>query len=328
MKALSISIFLLIITLTLSGQNKERIYEDSNKKITYHITQGRFNGNYTSYYKNGNKKAEGNFENNLRIGKWTVWDTLGNIRMERVYSDPFTFERIVPKVPDDKPIELLNIPRYKIKYNKNGYIAYAYVKESDVHYHRRIWRYISPKENPILFEKDLLFKLLTKLILDSNIIAYSTKDDEFREAFMPKIDTSALKVIGFKLKEDFFFDMNRVVSESRIMGVCPIVVNQTTKDTIDAYWVFYPETRKYLSQVKMESDSTPQKIKTLDDLFFYRYFYGRIIKQSTVYDRYLKDYLTGEKLLKEAERIELYLIEQEHNIWINLTKSIFINQQH
>jgi hypothetical protein len=324
-KALSISIFLQIITLTLSGQNQERFYEDNSKKIIYHLTQGRINGNYISYYKNGNKKAEGNFENNLRIGKWTVWDTLGNIRMERVYSDPFTFERIVPKIPEDKPIQLLNIPRYKIKYNKNGYITYAYVKESDVHYHRRIWRYISPRENPILFEKDLLFKLLTKLILDSNIIAYSTKDDEFREAFMPKIDTSALKVIGFKLKEDFFFDMNRVVSETRIIGVCPIVVNQTTKDTIDAYWVFYPETRKYLSQVKIESDSTPQKIKTLDDLFFYRYFYGRIIKQSTIYDRYLKDYLTGEKLLKEAERIELYLIDTEHNIWINLTKPITIN---
>lgn len=327
-KALSISIFLQIITLTLSGQNQERIYQDNNKKIIYHLTQGKINGNYTSYYKNGIKKAEGNFENNLRTGKWTVWDSLGNVKMIRIYSDPFTFERIIPKVPDDKPIKLLNIPRYKIKYNEEGYITYAYVKESDVSYHRRIWRFISPKENPILFEKDLLFRLLNKHILDSTIKAYSTKDDEFREVFMPKIDTTTVKVIGFKIKEDFFFDMNRVVSDTRVIGICPVVINQITNDTIDAYWVYHPQAREHLAQINIESNIIPEKIKSLDDLFFYRYFYGRIIKQSTVYDRYLKDYLTGEKLLKEAERIELYLIEQEHNIWINLTKSIFINQQH
>lgn len=319
-KTIVILLFSFLVSQTICGQSQEKTFEDDEVKSIYHLTQDRFNGNYTSYYKNGTKKSEGSFENNLRIGKWTVWDTLGNIRMERVYSDPFTFERTIPKVPDDKPIQLLNIPRYKIKYNEDGYITYAYVKESDVHYHRRIWRYISPKENPILFEKDFLFKLLNKHISDSTIKAYSTKDDDFTGPFIPKIDTSAVKVIGFKLKEDFFFDMNRVVSETRIMGICPVVVNPVTKDTIDAYWVYFPETRKYLAQANIQSDSIPKKIKSLDDLFFNRYFYGRIIKKSNVYDRYIKDYLTGDKLLKEAERIELYLIETEHNIWINLTK--------
>lgn len=323
-KAIIILLVSFIVNPTVFGQSSKKIYEDTLIKSIYQTTQGRINGNYTSYYKNGIKKAEGNFENNLRIGKWTVWDTLGNVKMIRIYSDPFTFERIIPKVPDDKPIKLLNIPRYKIKYNEEGYITYAYVKESDVSYHKRIWRFISPKENPILFEKDLLFRLLNKHILDSTIKAYSTKDDEFREVFMPKIDTTTVKVIGFKIKEDFFFDMNRVVSDTRVIGICPVVINQITNDTIDAYWVYHPQAREHLAQINIESNIIPEKIKTLDDLFFYRYFYGRIIKKSNVYDRQPTYILEP----SNSEKIDIELIEKEHDIWINLTKSIFINQQH
>lgn len=323
-KAIIILLVSFIVNPTVFGQSSKKIYEDTLIKSIYQTTQGRINGNYTSYYKNGIKKAEGNFENNLRIGKWTVWDTLGNVKMIRIYSDPFTFERIIPKVPDDKPIKLLNIPRYKIKYNEEGYIIYAYVKESDVSYHKRIWRFISPKENPILFEKDLLFRLLNKHILDSTIKAYSTKDDEFREVFMPKIDTTTVKVIGFKIKEDFFFDMNRVVSDTRVIGICPVVINQITNDTIDAYWVYHPQAREHLAQINIESNIIPEKIKTLDDLFFYRYFYGRIIKKSNVYDRQPTYILEP----SNSEKIDIELIEKEHDIWINLTKSIFINQQH
>ena len=323
-KAIIILLFSFMVNQTICGQNQEKTFEDDEVKSIYHLTQGRFNGNYISYYKNGIKKAEGNFGHNLRIGKWTVWDSLGNVKMIRIYSDPFTFERIIPKVPNDKPIQLLNIPRYKIKYNKNGYITYAYVKESDVHYHRRIWRYISPKENPILFDKNLLFSELNQLVLDSTIKVYSTKDDEFTKAFSPNIKTLSVEVIGFKIKEDFFFDINRVVSETRIMGICPVIINKETKDTLDAYWVYYPEARKYLAKVNIKSDSIPEKIKTLDDLFFYRYFYGKFIKKSNVYDRQPIYFLEP----SNSERIDIELIEKEHDIWINLTKSIFINKQH
>ncbi|NQX97378.1 MAG: hypothetical protein HRT73_05795, partial [Flavobacteriales bacterium] len=309
-------LILFFTSLTIYSQNEEKLYEDKKIKSIYHQTQGRFNGNYISYYRNGKKKAEGIFENNLRIGKWTVWDSIGNVRMVRVYSDPFTFERLTPKVPNDKPIQLLNIPRYNIQYNTESFITYAYVKESDVYYHKRIWRFISPENNSILFEEKKLFKLLNHQILDSNIKAYDPSDDEFTKEFIPIINTPTIKLIGFKIKEDFFFDMNRVISETRIMGVCPVVINLDTKDTIDFYWVYYPWVRKYLSQNKIEEKSIPTKIKTLDDLFFYRFFCGEIYKESHVYDRGLPDHLNSEK----SERVEINLIEKEHDIWINLTK--------
>ena len=313
--------FLFLFSLSVSAQETIKTFEGEKINSTFSVVDGRFNGNYTSFYKDGTKRAEGTFENNMRIGVWTVWDSTGNMRMQRNYSDQFTFKRIIPEVPSDKPIQLLNIPRYKIEYNQEGFIPYAYVKEANVSYHKRIWRFISPKENPLLFKNNRLFKLFNKHILDSTIKAYSPIDDEFRKEFIPQINTSNLEVIGFKIKEDFFFDMNRIVSEKRIIGICPVVINKETKDTIDIYWVYFPEIRKYLAQEKIQEKNLPSKIKTFDDLFFYRYFYGIIHKESNVYDRFLTDYLYGEELMKKAESIEFLLIEIEHDIWIGLTKT-------
>jgi Gliding motility associated protein GldN len=314
-KSTFILLFLLFISLAVFSQEKK--YEDGSVKSVYQEAEGRFNGKYVSYYKDGQKKAEGIFENNLRSGKWTVWDSTGTIRMQRDYSDPYTFKRLIPEIPSDKPIQLLNIPRYKIEYNKEGFITNAYVKEAFVLYHKRIWRTLSPENNTILYENNRLLKLFHKHISDSTIKAYTPDNDEFTKEFMPESLNNSYDVIGFKIKEDFFFDMNRLVSETRIIGICPIVINNQTNDTINLYWVYYPEIRKYLAQEKVQKEDIPSKIKNLDDLFFYRYFYGEIYKESNIYDKRLTDFPNP----KESERIEIKLIEKEHDIWISLTKS-------
>ena len=86
------------------------------------------------------------------------------------------------------------------------------------------------------------------------------------------------------------------------------------------YWVYFPQIRKYLAQEKIQQTGIPAKIKTFDDLFFYRYFYGQIYKESNVYDRPISVYKTGTEIEKEAERIEISLIESEHDIWISFTE--------
>lgn len=319
-------LFLLLILpftfLSFIGEDKiKRSFESNSIKCTYETTQGRINGNYVSYYNNGKKKSEGRFENNYRIGKWTVWDSTGRIRMQRDYSDAFTFKRLLPEVPKDKVVELLNVPQYAIKYNNDSFIEYFKLKEKDVIWTQRLWRFVEPNENTILFEKDKLFSILNKNIFSKTIIPFQTTDDEFRnELSVTSIDTSSIKIIGYKIKEDSFFDNERLVSESRIIGICPVVVNTIKQDTIDLYWIYFPEIRKYLAQEKIQHANLPLKIKTLDDLFFYRYFYGQIYKESNVYDRQISVYKTGKEIEKEAERIEINLIESEHNIWISLTE--------
>ena len=312
-------ILLSIIFLSFNESKKEKyIYEDENIKCSYETMQGRLDGQYVSYYKNGKKKSEGKFENNYRIGKWTVWDSIGSIRMQRNYSNPFTFKQIIPKVSNDEPIKLLNVPIYNLQYNKDGFIEYFYLKERMVVWAKRIWRYVTPKENPILFKRENLFSFLTKNIQSKNITPYGTEDDEFRKELTTPLDTSNYKIIAFKIKEDCFFDNERLVSESRIIGICPVAIEK--EDTLDLYWIYFPELRKFLAQEKIQRTKLPLNVKTLDDLFFFRYFYGQIYKESNIYDRTISSYKTGKGIDKEAERIEISIIESEHDIWISFTK--------
>jgi len=295
-------------------------YEDDKIKCLYETNQGRVDGKYVSYYKNGLKKSEGEFENNYRIGKWTVWDSTGRVRMQRVYSDPFTFNRLVPEIPNDKTIELLNAPIYLIQKNHDGYINYFPLKERMVVWSERIWRIILPTENPILFDNNLLFGILNKNLIQKNISAYEMTGDDFSNKVNVDIDTSSIKLIGFKIKEDFFFDNERLVSESRIIGICPVVENKLTQDTMDLYWVYFPHIRKYLAQEKIEIIGLPENVKTLDDLFFYRYFSGQIYKKSNDFEKPIKCYMFGKEIDLNSEKTEISLIEMEHDLWIHFTK--------
>lgn len=310
-----------LVSLINGSKKEKREYNDRDIKCSYRTTKGRFDGYYISFYRNGKKKSEGSFENNLRSGKWSVWDSTGRLRMQREYKNPFVVNRIFPKIHNEKPIQLLNVPPYNLKYNKDGYLENFPLRERMIVWSKRLWRSLIPEENEILFENNRLFRFLNKNILNKNITAYSVADDQFtKELTSGELDTSSTKIIGFKIKEDFFFDNERLVSESRIIGICPVVVRKGRPDTIDLYWVYYPEIRKYFAQEKIPSKGIPSKIKSMDDLFFFRYFHGQIYKESNVYDRNISDYKKGKEIEKEAERIEISLIEQEHDIWISLTE--------
>lgn len=320
-------IFLLFFSLFVSynavSQKQKRLYEDKTIKCSYETTDGRFNGNYISYYKNGQKKSEGKFENNYRTGKWTVWDSKGKVIMQRVYENPFVFKQLIPEVPKDKPITLLNIPQYNLEYNKDGFINNFDFDERMVVWHKQIWRNLVPKDNPVLFENNKLFKLLNENILNKNITAYKhSKPDEFLEEIeLSDFDTSSLKVLYYNIREDYIFDNERLVLESRIIGICPVVINKKMKDTValNLYLIYFPDVRKYLAKELIQQNNLPAKVKTLDDLFFFRCFYGQISKESNVWDRPISKYKSGKEIQKEAEKIEIGIIETEHNLWKRLT---------
>jgi len=313
-------ICLAFILLSLRAAAQKQTIQGNDYKCTFQTEQGMMNGPYVSYYNNGQKKAEGTFENNCRTGLWTVWDSTGRMRAQREYENLFTFKRIFPVVPNEKPIELLNIPVYSLKYNSDGYIDYFPPEERMVVWVKRLWRYLDLQENQVLSAYSELFNQLNKNILNKNLIAYSTENDEFLTELAPTFDTTEVKIIGYKIKEDCFFDNERMVTESRIIGICPVVTSPQWQGKRDYYWIYLPDARKYLAQIKISKPGLPANIKTLDDLLFFRYFYAPIYKESNVYDRKISDYKYGEDIKKEAARFEILLIEIEHDYWISFTK--------
>lgn len=249
------------------------------------------------------------------------------MRMQRNYKNGFEFERIYPPVPNEGPIPMLMKPKYTLKYNKDGYVDYSYVHERAVVYQKRIWRMLYVKNNPMI-SGNKMFDLFYKQILNKNISNFNvTANNEMEkdtsvEDFRRKIQPNQLRIIGYKIKEDFFFDWDRMISETRIISMCPVAFNINSKDTADLFWVYFPQVRKYLANEKVVCKEYPDEVKTLDDVFFFRCFNAEIYKESNVYDRPISAYFGKDTLScrHEAERIEKDMINEEHDLWIGFTK--------
>ncbi len=310
------TIILLANNLTAKTQTHEFISDKFN--CSYETERGRLQGKYISYYPNGIKKAEGIFENNYRSGNWKLWDSTGILKMQRYYRNPFEYDILLPDESADLPVNLLVPPIYTLRYNNENYYENFIVDESMIIWAKRIWRWIPMENNELLFQNNVMFNTLNNNVLNGNIKAYNSVNDIFnKELNITDIDTANLQIIAFKIKEDHFFDNKRFVSESRILGICPVAFNAISKDTIDLYWVPFSATRKYLAASVMPQHSEKESINSLDDLFFFRNFNSSIYKEANIYNRTIADYKSGPDIVKEAEKIEINLIESEHALWLS-----------
>ena len=303
---------------------KKHTYE--NGKLHYQInTQyGMFNGKYIAWYKNGQKKAEGNFKNNQRVGIWTAWDSAGQTRMIRNYENSFGFKTVAAKNEKGENISLPEKTSYDLTKNKDGYYKYPKLIEKNIIVSKRIWRTIEPNiNNKIIFENNTLFKLILKNIADTQKLkAYDTQSDEFeKELTLADIKsklTNTTDVVAYKIKEDWFFDSSLQLSESRIIGLCPVIKNKDGNPT-DLCWIYYPTLRGILATEKIKINDEPL-ITTMEDVFQFRYFNSSIYKESNNYNRKISDYKTGKAIKEEAEAIEMAILDLENNTWISLTE--------
>ncbi len=319
MKHLLLLAFLFSIVL-----ETQQVYEGEQWKCIYEQQDGRFHGTYTSFYTNGQKKAEGTFQHNQRSGQWTVWDSTGTLRTQRIYEGPYSFKRIYPKVPDNPVVQLLNQAIYQPTYNKEGYIEWFYLRERMVVWHQRSWDKIYPKNNPLIFDNDRLFKMLDEVVSTQKVDCFS--NDTFYDKYkltnnqLDSLNTSNLEIVSYIIKKDDVFDHERQIYQNFILAICPIVFNPQTQETFRLYWVLFKDFRPYLAKEKIASKNLPPHIHTLDDLFFYNYFAREFFKVSSPKALEIADYKTGDDIQKESERLTLHTIEKEHDIWIDFTK--------
>lgn len=301
MKNLTI-IALIIIGINYSFSQKNYIYKNDSIKCEYQKTEGRLEGKYVSYYNNNQKKAEGYFKNNYRNGVWTVWDSLGNILIQRDYKTPFFFLQLIPKAGIVSPV------KHEVKVNTDNYIQYYKLVEKAIVYTKSSYRYISKENNSILFDNNNLFNVIKPNIKNGNVKVYNDLDYN-EEINVADLDLTA-KVSNYLIKEIFVFDSDRLVSETRIIAIRPI-----TENPKNDYWVYFPSIRKYLAAKNITDKNISDNIKTLDDLFFFRHFSGNILSETNVYNSNIsaKTIRIIEKEL--AEDIELKNIEFEHYIW-------------
>jgi gliding motility associated protien GldN len=151
----------------------------------------------------------------------------------------------------------------KTQIQENIPLAYAWVRESDVMWEKRLWRVIDMKEkmNQVFYYPEIphnqwrsLMQVIMDALKEGAITAYdaSLPTDEFTAPLtfqelmntLQRADTVTYQrpyppydwydtvittvfnptdVKKFRIKEDWFFDKQRSVLDVRILGICPVV---------------------------------------------------------------------------------------------------------
>lgn len=240
-------------------------------------------------------------------------------------------------------------------------VAYPYLREADVMWSKKVWRNIDLNEKinlPLKYparpmrDRKSLINVLIDGMKEGTLTSYSTVDDEFttpitfeevQKKFGSHTDTQQVvdpnppylshdtvvtkeanydKVIGYRLKEEWFFDKQRSVIDVRIIGLAPVVYDEDESGNVREggqkkalMWVYFPEARNMLVNAESFNRDNDAERRTFDDIFMKRMFASTIIKEANVYDRNIVDYRTGIDALLESERIKTDIVNLEHDLW-------------
>ena len=139
----------------------------------------------------------------------------------------------------------------------------------------------------------------------------------------PPADTvwfTSKDIVQYKIKEQVFFDKERSVMETRIIGIAPVIYARDVNGNITGYrelfWLYYPQCRyvfqNYFAPANHQNSS--QRM-SFEDLFRKRRFSSYITKESNIYGREIESYKAGVGALLESERIKGELNNFEHDLW-------------
>ena len=182
---------------------------------------------------------------------------------------------------------------------------YAYVTSADFIFSSRLYREILFEKNKIPFHE--IIELLKTTIDKKEIIVYNTSNFRTIREDNP-FENFTGNIIGFRIKEDFFFDKNRKLSETRIIGLAPIYFDSTVNDNRELCWLYFPQLRKHLVKIHDSFSGS-----NLDNLFFERNFFGEVYQTQNSYDK-----MDAESIKKDLKFKDIELLLTEHQIWLFL----------
>ena len=153
-------------------------------------------------------------------------------------------------------------------------------------------------------------------------VAEGFSEEESTVMTLSKKEFDRNQVKKWRLKEEWYFDKQRSVMDVRIIGMAPLkedrdeVSGQLTGGFSPLFWVYFPEAREILINAEVFNlVKNNAERRTYDDIFWKRMFSSTIMKESSVMDRKVNEYMVGLDALLEAERIKTEIFNMEHDLW-------------
>ncbi len=249
--------------------------------------------------------------------------------------------------PGDTPVDGIVEKKLTVEHRV---LPYDDIREIDIFWEKRIWRVIDVREKMnkhFIYPERPLFKILLDAAINGDMTVYSPEDDKFLHpltadevaaqvsymdttiTFDPETYEEIVEVVRndinpedikrFRVKEDWFFDRETSTLQVRILGIAPI--QDVTDDDGNflfekvMFWVYYPDAREIFAKEKAYVEGNDASLTSWEDIMEMRYFSSYIYKESNVYDRRLKDYLSGVDLLLESDRIKQSIFNFEQDLW-------------
>ena len=159
-------------------------------------------------------------------------------------------------------------------------------------------------------------------VIDWDAVAEGADPEEAKTSVLNKVPFNRNSIKKWRLKEEWFFDKQRSVMDVRIIGLAPL---QEDRDEVNGqilgtfsplFWVYFPEAREILINAEVFNlVKNNAERRTYDDIFWKRMFGSTIVKESSVMDRKINEYMVGLDALLEAERIKTEIFNIEHDLW-------------
>jgi len=222
---------------------------------------------------------------------------------------------------------------------------------ADARWLRIIYRYIDLRKeaNAPLYHPSTpaggqrnLFAMIFRLLQEDRIRAYEYLDgrEEFTEEYridfkgliarfdiyhetangaitVNDADVPSNEVMGYYLKEVYYFDTATSSFRVQPVALCPILFRQDDDASADTryplFWIQYGELEPYTRRMPLMASALNNRVtETVDDFFRKRSYQGEIYKTGSPGNRAIAQYTsTPEEMKAEQERIEQELLDFE-----------------